>query len=61
METSIKKADAPSASEEAGAATCSSKRPYEPPALVEWGTIISLTQGAVASFEDADVGGTQQV
>jgi hypothetical protein len=37
------------------------KRPYKSPELVEWGSIVDLTRGPIASFEDVDNGGSQQV
>lgn len=36
------------------------KKTYRPPELVEWGTILDLTQGIKAGFEDGfGKGGTQ--
>lgn len=37
------------------------KQRYESPELVEWGSIVDLTQGPEFSFEDLDVGGSQFV
>lgn len=47
--------------EEALSAASESKRHYESPELVEWGSIVDLTQGPEFSFEDLDVGGSQFV
>ena len=58
METSIKLADENDATK---AALPGPKRPYDPPKLVEWGTVISLTRGEAASFEDVDILGTSVV
>jgi hypothetical protein len=34
------------------------KRPYEPPLLVEWGSIIDLTGDKLSSFADGDFTGS---
>ncbi|HEX3531553.1 MAG TPA: hypothetical protein VH988_31225 [Thermoanaerobaculia bacterium] len=42
-------------------ATSGSKRPYETPDLVEWGSILDLTRGPLGGFDDPDAGSSQQV
>lgn len=38
-----------------------SKRSYAPPALVEWGSLVDLTQGEFAGFDDPVNGSSQPV
>ena len=37
-----------------------SRRPYEPPKLIEWGSIVDLTRGPIGGFDDVDNGASQQ-
>jgi hypothetical protein len=40
-------------------AAAAPKRRYESPELLEWGSIIDLTQGPLFGFDDVDIGGSQ--